>query len=159
MMRGIMTSAVRSMKPARDFGLIFLLCAVSVFFICPSSAYSALPEKRQAETGLQSLQVIARNVDPATEKRIRLGIGKLGIPFVVNEGQVRDTKVKFYANTFAGTVFVEDSGGITYELASGEGKKSYVIKERLLNLLQKPVPEGTDKAAAKVSYFYRDRKR
>lgn len=37
-------------------------------------------------------------------------IQKLQMPFIRNEGQV-DKRVKFYVNTFEGTVFVTKDGG------------------------------------------------
>jgi len=44
---------------------------------------------------------------------------KLQIPFVANNGQV-DAQVKFYANTFGGTVFVTKNGEIVYSLPNNE---------------------------------------
>src|SRR3990170_2906318 len=41
---------------------------------------------------------------------------KLAIPFIENQGQIKDKSVRFYANTFAGTVFVTDKGEIVYSL-------------------------------------------
>ena len=40
---------------------------------------------------------------------------KLQMPFVANNGQV-DKQVKYYANTFGGTVFVTKDGEIVYAL-------------------------------------------
>src|SRR3990167_8229674 len=40
---------------------------------------------------------------------------KLHVPFIANDGQA-DEKVKFYANTFAGSVFVTKDGEIVYAL-------------------------------------------
>ena len=47
-------------------------------------------------------------IDPAKEKEIRSKIGVLQIPFIKNESQIKDSRVKYYANTFAGTVFITD---------------------------------------------------
>ncbi len=44
---------------------------------------------------------------------------KLQIPFIANNGQVNE-KVKFYANTFGGTVFVTNDGEIVYSLPCGK---------------------------------------
>jgi len=44
---------------------------------------------------------------------------KIQIPFVANEGQT-DERVKFYANTFGGTVFVTKNGEIVYSLPNNE---------------------------------------
>lgn len=40
---------------------------------------------------------------------------KLQMPFIANNGQM-DKRVKFYANTFGGTVFVTKEGEIGYSL-------------------------------------------
>src|SRR3990170_4213331 len=51
---------------------------------------------------------------------------KLQMPFVANNGQV-DKQVKYYANTFGGTVFVTKDGEIVYALpgnSSGLGGES-----------------------------------
>ncbi len=44
---------------------------------------------------------------------------RLRIPFIANKGQ-SDEKVKFYANTFCGTVFVTKDGEIVYALPKAE---------------------------------------
>src|SRR3989304_9404909 len=43
---------------------------------------------------------------------------KLQMPFIANNGQV-DEQVRFYANTFGGTVFVTKDGDIVYSLPFG----------------------------------------
>ncbi|MEK6527285.1 MAG: hypothetical protein AABZ36_00160, partial [Nitrospirota bacterium] len=43
-------------------------------------------------------------------------VSGLQIPFIENQGQIKDKSVRFYANTFAGTVFVTDKGEIVYSL-------------------------------------------
>jgi len=48
------------------------------------------------------------SIDPTKEKEIRERIGVLQIPFIKNESQIKDSRVKYYANTFAGTVFITD---------------------------------------------------
>ncbi|MBE7549082.1 MAG: SBBP repeat-containing protein [Planctomycetia bacterium] len=50
-----------------------------------------------------------------SNKAVNQKIGKLQIPFISNEGQMGE-KVKFYANTFGGTVFVTNEGEIVYSL-------------------------------------------
>ena len=49
---------------------------------------------------------------------------KLQIPFIINEGQV-DEKVRFYASTFGGSVFVTKDGEIVYALPA-KGPKFWV---------------------------------
>jgi hypothetical protein len=47
---------------------------------------------------------------------------KLQIPFIANDGQVNE-KVKFYANTLGGTVFVTNDGEIVYSLPDGKNEE------------------------------------
>jgi len=68
------------------------------------------------------------NVLDISKQNISNNIAKLSIPFILNEGQM-DEQVKFYANTFAGTVFITKAGQITYELTKSEGNS----KSSLLN--------------------------
>ncbi len=48
-------------------------------------------------------------------------IKKLQIPFIANNGQT-DDQVRFYANTFGGTVFVTECGKIVYSLSAGNNE-------------------------------------
>lgn len=43
-------------------------------------------------------------------------VSALQMPFIENQGQIKDKSVRFYANTFAGTVFVTEKGEIVYSL-------------------------------------------
>ncbi|MEC4684515.1 MAG: SBBP repeat-containing protein [Nitrospirota bacterium] len=47
-------------------------------------------------------------------------VSGLQMPFIENQGQVKDASVRFYANTFAGTVYVTDKGEIVYSLVKTE---------------------------------------
>ena len=42
------------------------------------------------------------------------------MPFIANEGQIGDEHVRFYATTFAGSVYVTDKGEMVYLLSSSE---------------------------------------
>ena len=53
--------------------------------------------------------------DEPTKAEVIQKTKKLQIPFIANEGQM-DEQVKFYANTFGGTVFVTKDGEIVYSL-------------------------------------------
>jgi len=54
---------------------------------------------------------------PAKEEVVRK-IQTLQVPFIANEGQT-DERVRYYANTFGGTVFVTKEGEIVYALPAG----------------------------------------
>lgn len=73
------------------------------------------------------------------------------VPFIENEGQVQQESVRFYAQTFGGTLFVEDGGILTYSFPMGDGMGA-VIKEFLSNQ-ETSVPVGIDPSHTDVSYF------
>ncbi|MCX5887156.1 MAG: SBBP repeat-containing protein [Proteobacteria bacterium] len=78
------------------------ICVISLLFLFfASTAFAAISKPN--------------TIDPAKDKEIRSRLGILQIPFIKNESQIKDSKVRYYANTFAGTVFVTDDG-ITYSL-------------------------------------------
>ncbi len=54
---------------------------------------------------------------------------KLQIPFIANNGQV-DDRVKFYANTFGGTVFVTKDGEIVYALPKSDDAEGREIHRK-----------------------------
>ena len=69
--------------------------------------------------------------NPSKEEVIQ-EIQKLQVPFITNNGQV-DERVRFYAKTFGGTVFVTKDGEIVYSLPEGrlgiEGAEGNVGKQ------------------------------
>ena len=83
--------------------LQFLVIPLTIFLI-PTVSYSkdgtAVPDKTK---------IIAK-------------AAKLQIPFIENQGQVKDKSVRFYANTFAGGVYVTEKGEIVYGLTKVESK-------------------------------------
>src|SRR3990172_7940831 len=87
-------------------------------------------------------------------------LSKLRIPFVRNEGQV-DKAVKYYAQTFGGTVFVTETGELVYSLPKFEkadkqgssGKiEGVVLKEQLTGGSVKSIT-AQEKSETQVSYF------
>ncbi len=93
---------------------------------------------------------------PKTEALSKLS--KLHIPFVPNRGQI-DERVKYYARTFGGTVFVSEAGEMFYSLPKrqGDGKtlRGWTLKEELLGGSIKGV-RAEEKAPTRVSYFIGD---
>jgi hypothetical protein len=81
-------------------------------------------------------------------------VSKLHIPFIPNQGQM-DERVKYYARSFSGTVFVTEAGEIFYSLSKREEKKTprgWILKEELLGGRVKGV-KGQEEAPTRVSYF------
>ena len=58
-------------------------------------------------------------------------VSGLQIPFIENKGQIKDKSVRFYANTFARTVFVTDKGAIVYNLIKKE-KRTQNVEHKLI---------------------------
>jgi hypothetical protein len=84
----------------------------------------------------------------------------LNIPFIANSGQT-DPAVAYYAQTFAGTVFVTRDGRIVYSLPGVKASASGglpSIRKAGWSLAETPVggrarPSGSERASTRVSYF------
>ncbi|MBI5376066.1 MAG: SBBP repeat-containing protein, partial [Candidatus Schekmanbacteria bacterium] len=90
------------------------------------------------------------NTSVADSNRIMSKAAKLQMPFIENRGQLQDKNVKFYANTFAGNVFVTEKGELFYGLVKGEA--STRICETLIGAIPSTI-KGESKSATKVNYF------
>ncbi|MBI5375432.1 MAG: SBBP repeat-containing protein [Candidatus Schekmanbacteria bacterium] len=89
------------------------------------------------------------NTAPDTSK-IMSKAAKLQIPFIENQGQIQDKSVKFYANTFAGNVYVTDKGEIVYGLSNKEDSTS--LRETLIGSAPSAI-KGESKSVTNVNYF------
>lgn len=112
---------------------------------------------------------------PGGQNRVRTSWQKssmLRVPFIENQGQLKDRSVQFYANTFAGSVLLTEKGEIVYwlrkperaqqgtEYGSGQSvppkrypsSKAVQTRETLMNS-QKPHIAGSGISSAKVNYF------
>jgi hypothetical protein len=79
---------------------------------------------------------------------------RLEIPFIGNQGQ-SDKKVKFYARTFGGTVFVTETGELVYSLSKVEGDKrltGVALKEELIGAKIIEI-KGESQPLTKLNYF------
>ncbi|MBI5374574.1 MAG: thrombospondin type 3 repeat-containing protein [Candidatus Schekmanbacteria bacterium] len=92
------------------------------------------------------------------KKAITAKMAKLQIPFIENRGQLPD-EVKYYANTFAGTVYVKKNGEIVYSLSRNHGVASKLANRKVTVLSENLVggksisPVGMDSSQTKVNYF------
>ena len=75
---------------------------------------------------------------------------RIQIPFVENKGQVEDSNISFYANTFGGTVFVGKDGTLIYSFPS-QDKGGVVVKEVVAN--KKVEIKGLEPSPTKINYF------
>jgi hypothetical protein len=110
--------------------LLLMLVVPHVAESSPSSSQSAIP----AET--------------------KQKLVKVQIPFIANQGQ-SDKEVKFYARTFAGTVFVTETGELVYSFPKLKDKKRVAgttLKEELVGGKVMEV-KGESQAVTKLSYF------
>jgi len=124
------------MKKFYVYGLAVFCTLLGLFFIQPTlfhgTSSASTPSKADIHAKLQHLS----------------------IPFVANQGQT-DKKVKFYAATFGGTVFVTETGEIVYSLPKVDGARvvtGAIIKEKPGNA-KTLVVTGQERAAATVNYF------
>lgn len=78
----------------------------------PPSVKSNPSNPQSTIQNLSSTEIVDPKLDSAAFAQ---KTKKLQIPFLANNGQV-DEQVKFYANTFGGTVFVTKDGEIVYSL-------------------------------------------
>ena len=128
--------------------LVFILSGITISF----ASQTSLPDKSN-EIKLVSLDTT--RIDHAKEKGMRSKFGVLQIPFIKNESQIKDSSVKYYANTLQGTVFITDAG-ITYSIRrkniTDESSKGWIIRESLLNA-QRIQAEGITASETNVSYF------
>ena len=83
-------------------------------------------------------------------------IAKLKLPFIPNRGQIEDAQVQFYAQTFAGTVFVTGEG-LTYALPGGEDQEGWAIKESLVGGRGLSMTAG-EETPTRVNYYLGDEK-
>ncbi len=62
-----------------------------------------------------SVAIVSEGADSPPKTTVVQKIQKLQVPFIANKGQT-DERVKFYANTFTGTVFVTEDGEVIYSI-------------------------------------------
>jgi hypothetical protein len=68
---------------------------------------------------------------PADTHSLTSKISRVTLPFIENQGQVKNKSVRFYANTFAGTVFVTDEGEIVYSIIKTEKEDTGLSKQKI----------------------------
>ena len=88
--------------------------------------------------------------DNAQKGKILKQAYSMQVPFIENMGQVKNKEVRFYADTFGGTIFVEKTGCLTYSLPA-KGNKGVVIKEVLTD--ETLDIAGRKLSPTRVSYF------
>jgi len=120
----------------RTFSISFLIALL----FCATAIFGSA-----AQAGTDS-ETIFGSVN--TEQEAKLV--SLQVPFVPNEGQLGNEQVKFYADTFAGTVFVTDDG-ITYALPN-EDDSGWAIKEEFIGA-KAFAPAAVSSSGVLVNYY------
>ena len=92
----------------------------------------------------------AEKILPETNQKIK----GVRIPFIMNQGQT-DRRVRFFAKTFSGTVYVTDQGQMVYQLPTSKDRKNQgwaLVEEALGSLPMKEI-KGEKESDTKVSFF------
>jgi hypothetical protein len=75
--------------------------------------------------------------EPVRKPEIAGKLARVQVPFVENKGQINNSEISFYARTLSGTLFVENSGVLTYALPLND-KAGVVFKEIITGKKMKP---------------------
>lgn len=101
------------------------------------------------------VQAAEESLGPLPTQTVAEAMATLQVPFIGNRGQIGDPGVRFYAKTFAGTVFVTEANQLVYSLPlSGAGDKParWAFRESFLGV--KPSrARGADPSEIRVSHF------
>jgi hypothetical protein len=121
------------MRRGVSFNLLFFVVLISFFCFFPRvvsaaggvwtsigpTAYDPLNSKDDLQSETSPSQ--SRNVKSHLDERTLFNkVSGLQIPFIENQGQIEDASVRFFANIFDGTVFVNDKGEMTYNFFKRE---------------------------------------
>ncbi len=135
-------------------------------------------KKRTALINLTALLFLAMLFQTAASAEVDKGavikrVSRLQVPFIENQGQVRDGSVRFYADTFAGRVYVTDRAEIVYGLLKRDLKtkdgsggdinstprpkasrsKIMVLRESIEGQTLSLRPRGVNRSVARVNHF------
>ena len=107
--------------------------------------------------GLAGAIVLTANasasVKPVNQDCLQPRMAKVDIPFVANKGQLPDS-VAFAANTFAGQVYVNGKGELTYRIPMAESPaKVPVSLQEVLIGGKAPPPQGINLSSSKINFF------
>ena len=83
---------------------------------------------------------------------IQQKVMNLQIPFVANQGQVKDKNVRFHAQTMGGAVYITQDGQMAYFFPNKKSSQGLIVKESLVNSIGINLM-GSDPSKAKVNYI------
>lgn len=135
----------------------FSFCIDDVVAKDSSSSPSGNPDQSEPALSLEPENQTVKDSNP----KLDLDLATLQIPFIKNQGQVSQ-EVKYYANTFYGTVFVTEDD-ITHAIIKKDENngdtQELVLKEVFLDKNGEAIPfiaQGEDPSITQVSYFIGD---
>ncbi|MGH7335382.1 MAG: SBBP repeat-containing protein, partial [Candidatus Rokuibacteriota bacterium] len=109
-----------------SMGQLASVMAIGVLMLVMGGCGSTLGrtglESGQAVRLEQTTSSVAAQTDLAARAAVKPKLGAMVLPFIANQGQ-SDERVKFYATTFAGTVFVTGTGELVYALPRDVGPR------------------------------------
>ncbi|MDT3429053.1 hypothetical protein J2Z22_004652 [Paenibacillus forsythiae] len=115
-----------------------------------------LPPKASAQFAASVSQTKGDQGEESLAREAEEQLGKLVLPFIKNEGQISGKQVQYYADTFAGRIFVTGSG-LTYALKAGEdGKASWALNETFVNA-SAFLATGKNPVTTEINYFKGDK--
>ncbi len=102
---------------------------------------------------LASTVCSAKNLTTSSDQFLRKNLTTLSVPFIQNVGQ-QDSSVAYYANTFAGTVFVSKQGDLVYSLpvAGPKQDKRWAFEESFIGA-GRLEPKALTNSDAQVNLF------
>jgi hypothetical protein len=109
---------------ARSFVLVLCIVFIGVALSLIKTEYvnqDGLSHPKTRDYIASSLPKFHKQERVARE-HVKQKISGIDIPFIANQGQI-DSRVKFYARTFGGTVFVTNEGDLLYSLPKVEAEK------------------------------------
>jgi hypothetical protein len=100
------------------------------------------------------------NMDSAATEALARGalakkMAAVRVPFIENQGQIANDDVQFYAQTFAGTLFVTKENQLVYSLPQKNRKNSgavWAFRESFLGQQQSRL-QGERESPVRVSYY------
>lgn len=139
----------RNVGPSRILWIV-LLC----FFLSIVSAASAAVKLETSMT-----------VEGVHKNTGNIKVDMLRMPFITNQGQIKNKQVQFYTQTFGGTIYITAKGEIVYAFPIAEFKadpkkrsskapniKRLALKECLIDASMTK-PQGLEKAQTRVNYL------
>jgi len=123
---------------------LFYLCVILSAFLCMAVTHAPAALSTKA----------INDGSPSAKQTVAQKALELQMPYTINQGQITNADVLFYANTFGGTSYVNRKGEIVHILSPSLklDANSWTLRETLVGG-SKVKPQAKDRASARVNYF------